>query len=174
VRVLIIITVSLLFLSASGYGQGGARKAVAAQKAIYFYSFATQVDWPEKFKSGNFVIGVYGDKELFQQLVSKLSSSKRGSQPFKIVEFNSPDDIGECHILYVDETKSDVISSKRKILKTNSTLVITSKKGVLVDGSIINFVYPSNRTMFELSKSNATKSKLVIGKQISSLAVEVQ
>ena len=143
-------------------------------KAMMIYQFATKIDWPKEYKTGSFVIGVYGDKELFQQLVSKLSSSKRGSQPFKIVEFNSPDDIGECHILYVDETKSDVISSKRKILKTNSTLVITSKKGVLVDGSIINFVYPSNRTMFELRKSNATKSKRVIGKQISSLAVDVQ
>ena len=158
----------------TGFTQNNARKAVAAQKALFFYSFATQVDWPEKFKSGNFVIGVYGDKELYEQLVNKLSSSKRGNQPFKIVEYQSEEDIIGCHILYIDETKSAIVSSKRKSLKTNSTLVITNKKGVLVDGSIINFVYPNKMTMFELSKSNATKSKLVIGKQISSLAVSVK
>jgi len=163
-----------LLMPLMGFAQNSARKAVAAQKALFFYSFATQVDWPEKFKSGNFVIGVYGDKELYEQLVNKLSSSKRGNQPFKIVEYQNEDEIKGCHILYIDETKSEIVSSKRKTLKVNSTLVITNKKGVLVDGSIINFVYPNKMTMFELSKSNATKSKLVIGKQISSLAVAVK
>jgi len=154
------------------FAQSNGKKAVAAQKALFFYSFATQIDWPAEFKTGNFVIGIYGDHELYTQLVSRLSSSKRGNQPFKIVEYKSSSEIKNCHILYIDESKSDILSSKKKQLRANSTLVITDKKGLLDDGSMINFVYPNNRTMFELSKANAEKSKLVIGKQISSLAVK--
>lgn len=169
--VIAIFTVGLVF---TGFGQTNGKKAVAAQKALFFYSFATQIDWPAEFKTGNFVIGIYGDHELFNQLVSRLSSSKRGNQPFKIVEYKSASEIKECHILYVDASKSDILSSMRKSLRTSATLIITDKSGLLGDGAMINFVYPNNRTMFELSKSNAEKSKLVIGKQISSLAVEVQ
>ena len=154
------------------FAQSNGKQAVAAQKALFFYSFATQIDWPAEFKTGNFVIGIYGDHELYKQLVSRLSSSKRGNQPFKIVEYKSSSEIKNCHILYIDESKSDVLSSKKKELRSNSTLVITDKKGLLDDGSMINFIYPNNRTMFELSKATAEKSKLVIGKQISSLAVK--
>jgi hypothetical protein len=150
------------------------KKAVAAQKALFFYSFATQIDWPQEFKSGNFTIGIYGDHELYSQLISRLSSSKRGNQPFKIVEFKSEAEIKNCHILYIDASKSEVLASIKKKLRASSTLIITDKSGLLDDGAMINFVYPSKQTMFELSKSNAQKSKLVIGKQIASLAIEVQ
>lgn len=150
------------------------KEAVAAQKALYFYSFATGCDWPDEFRSGNFVIGIYGDNELYSRLVEKLSSSKRGIQPFEIIEFKKASEIKECHILYVDETKKDVLPSKRKALRSSATLIITNEKGILDAGSMINFVYPSTLTMFEVSKTNASKSKLVIGKPISSLAVAVR
>lgn len=171
-RRFLVIAFVLLGMSTVGFGQGGAQKAVAAQKAVFFYSFATQIDWPTEFKSGNFVIGIYGDHELYTQLVSRLSSSKRGVQPFKIVEYKAAGDIKDCHILYVGASKSDVLASIKKGLRSSSTLIITDKSGLLEDGSMINFVYPGNRTMFELNKINAEKSKLVIGKQISSFAVK--
>lgn len=170
----LVIAILFIGLVSSGLSQSNGKKAVAAQKALFFYSFATQIDWPQEYKSGNFVIGIYGDHELYTQLVSRLSSSKRGNQPFKIVEYKSASEIKECHILYVDESKSAVLATMKKTLRATSTLVITDKSGLLGGGAMINFVYPNNRTMFELSKSNAEKSKLVIGKQISSLAVEVQ
>ncbi len=171
-----ILAIALLAFGLVGmsFGQTDGKRAVAAQKALFFYSFATQIDWPSEFKTGNFVIGIYGDHELYSQLVSRLSSSKRGNQPFKIVEYKSASEIKDCHMLYVDGTKSDILTSMKKTLRNSSTLIITDKSGLLVDGAMINFVYPNNRTMFELSKSNAEKSKLVIGKQISSLAVQVQ
>ncbi|MBL4705998.1 MAG: YfiR family protein, partial [Flavobacteriales bacterium] len=106
-----------------GYCQLNGKQAVAAQKALFFYSFATQIDWPSEFKSGNFVLGIYGDHELFSQLVSRLSSSKRGNQPFKIVEFKSSSEIKECHILYVDASKSQILAAKNKELRKSSTLI---------------------------------------------------
>jgi hypothetical protein len=172
VRRFLVIAFVLFGMSTIGYSQGSAQKAVAAQKAVFFYSFATQIDWPSEFKSGNFVIGIYGDNELYKILVSRLSSSKRGVQPFKIIEYKTASEIKGCHILYVGASKSDVLPSVKKGLRSSSTLIITSKSGLLDDGSMINFVYPGNRTMFELNKINAEKSKLVIGKQISSFAVK--
>ena len=77
-------------------------------------------------------------------------------------------------MLYVDEAKKNVLESKRKALKSSATLIITNQKGILNEGSMINFVYPTPLTEFEVSKSNASKSKLVIGKDISSMAVAVR
>mgnify|MGYP003692577039 FL=1 len=144
------------------------------QKAVYFWNFAQGCDWPDEHRSGNFVIGIYGDNELYTALIKGYSSLKRGSQPFKIVEIKEAGEIDGCHMLYVDEAKKYVLESKRKVLKSSATLIITNQKGILNEGSMINFVYPTPLTEFEVSKSNASKSKLVIGKDISSMAVAVR
>ena len=114
---LVAIALVLLTISSIGYSQSNGKQAVAAQKALFFYSFATQIDWPTEYKSGNFIIGIYGDHELYAQLVRRLSSSKRGNQPFKIVEFKTASEIKNCHILYVDESKSAVLTAKNKELR---------------------------------------------------------
>ena len=171
---IILVMLSIIVPSTVVAQLSSAKKARAMQKAVYFWNFAQGCDWPDEHRSGNFVIGIYGDNELFTALIKGYSSLKRGSQPFKIVEINEVSQINGCHMLYVDETKKNVLESKRKALKSSATLIITNQKGILNEGSMINFVYPTPLTEFEVSKSNASKSKLVIGKDISSMAVAVR
>jgi len=61
-----------------------------------------------------------------------------------------------------------------KKFKSKSTLIVSEKEGAMKDGSIINFIIRNNRQSYELSKTNATKHKLIIGKQLTELAVKVE
>lgn len=174
-RFLLIALLLVAFGSSRSYGQlSDASKAVAVMKARYVYHFATQIDWPTELKKGNFTIGVYGEDNLYDALVKDLSSRKRSDQPFKIVKYKSAAEIKNCHIIVLGKTKSSDLSTISKAVKGKGTLIVTDKSGLIEGGSMINFVYPNSRTRFEVNKSNAEKNKLVIGKQITSMATVVK
>lgn len=142
-------------------------------KALYIYNFTNMVEWPKETKTGNFNIGVYGETNLISEL-NKYSSKSVGSQPIRVSEFKDYNDITACHILFVTREKSDKTAELVKKFKAKSTLIITEKEGAMKDGSIINFIIRNNKQSYELSKTNAGKHKLNIGKQLTDLAVKVE
>jgi hypothetical protein len=142
-------------------------------KALYIYNFTNMVEWPKEQKTGNFNIGVFGETNLLSELV-KYNSKSVGSQPIKVTEYRDMHEIPACHILFVSREKSDKTAELVKKFKAKNTLIITEKEGSLHDGAIINFIIRNNKQSYELSKTNAIKHKLIIGKQLTELAVKVE
>ena len=146
----------------------------ARLKALYIYQFTTMVDWPKEFKKGDFVVGVFGDDKVYDELQLKFSNKSVGSQSIKIKNFKSTGDIAQCQVLFVGSDKSDQVSSLAAKYRPQSTLIVSEKEGMLNDGAIINFVVRNNKQTYELSKKNASKHKLVIGSRLENLAFSVQ
>ncbi len=143
-------------------------------KALYIYTFATLVEWPKPMRSGNFVIGVFGDRTaVYDELNRKYSGKSIGSQEIVIENYYKKDQIENPHILYVDQENSQYISSLSTILAPKSTLLVTEKTGALSKGSIVNFVVDGNTQKYEINKKNAKKHKLAIAERLSGLATKV-
>ena len=47
-------------------------------------NFAKNVNWPDDHFNGNFIIGVYGDQDLFNQLNKSYTDKLIGSQKIKV------------------------------------------------------------------------------------------
>ncbi len=143
-------------------------------KAMYIYTFATLVEWPAEKRSGDFVIGVYGDKTaVFDELVDKYSGKSIGSQTIVINNYPTSKSIKDSHILYVTPEKTDGISDIASKWSSSSTLIVAEKNGALSRGAIVNFVVDGNQQKYEINKKNAKKHKLVIADKLSSLASNV-
>jgi hypothetical protein len=143
-------------------------------KALYLYNFATLIDWPSDYRKGDFVIGVYGNKEgVYENLKGKYEGKAIGSQEIVVKSYTSVSQISKAHILYVTPTKSSAITSLNSKVKSESTLVVTEKDGYLNKGAAINFVLNGTSQKFEISKSNAKKHKLVIADRLLKLASKV-
>ncbi len=166
-----ILLLALTFLSMKAPTPPDGRTRI---KALMVYQFATQIDWPKQFKTGSFVIGVYGNNDLYEELKKNHSSKTVGSQPIKILNFATTSDIKKCHILYVDPSKSGSIKDLVKKYKSQSMLVVSEKDGGLKDGAVINFVAKNDRTKYELSKTNANTAKLIINSKIIGYAVNIE
>jgi hypothetical protein len=172
--------VLILLLAMFGLGRAYAQPGLNTEdthsrlKAIYVYNFATLVDWPKEYKQGNFVIGVFGESKLYTELVDKYSSKTIGSQHIAIKKFTHQSQITDCHILYVTGSNSEKIAELTKKFKDKSTLIVSEKEGLLKSGSIINFIVQGNKQTYELSKTNATKHKLIIGSTLTNLAANVE
>ena len=143
-------------------------------RALYIYNFTNMVEWPKELRSGNFNIGVLGESNLYNELNTKYAGKSVGSQSIKISQFKSSGDVSVCHILFITKEFNNKIGELVKKFKPKSTLIVTEKEGALKEGSVINFIIRNNRQSYELSKTNATKHKLTIGKQLTELAVKVE
>ena len=139
-------------------------------RALYMYNFATLIDWPKEFKQGDFLIGIVNENTLFEEMVAKYSNKMIGSQPIRIKRFNSVAEVTQCHIVYLPPDISDKAAEIVKKYRSKSTLVVTEKEGKLKDGATINLIIRNNKLSYEISKGNASKSKLIIGSKLETLA----
>lgn len=153
--------------------QDSDKDTFATIKAIFIFNFSTLCDWPKEDKTGNFVIGVYGETNLYSELVKKYSSKSIGSQPIEIVKFASQSDIEKCHILYITNSNSSKVDDIADDFSGESILLVTEDDGLLDKGSVINFVIEDNKQKFEISKKNGGKRDIVIGSTLAQLATKV-
>jgi hypothetical protein len=143
-------------------------------KAMYIYNFATLIDWPSEYRKGDFIIGVYGNRDgVYTNLKSKFEGKSIGSQEIVIKNYTSVSQIAKAHIVYVTPIKSSQVSSLNAKFKGKSTLLVTEKSGYLSKGAAINFVVKGASQKFEINKSNAKKHDLVIAERLLSLASNV-
>lgn len=132
------------------------------------------IEWPAEMKKGNFNIVVLGDQGNLYNELSKYNSKTAGSQIIKVSAVTDVNSLSAPHILFITKEHSDKTAAMVKKFKPKSTLIISEKEGALKDGAIINFIIRNNKQSYELSKTNATKHKLIIGKQLTELAVKVE
>ena len=144
-------------------------------KATFIYNFTKYIDWPDKYKEGNFVIGVLGTSSFYNDLTTLLNTKTVGNQRFEIKSFTTAEFVsGICHILFVPAENSSLLPDVVKKLKGKSTLIITEKPGLAKQGAAINFVVENNKQRFELNKSNIEKYNLKVSTTLTALAIQIE
>jgi hypothetical protein len=143
-------------------------------RALYIYTFATLVEWPQEKRSGKFVIGVFGETSgVYTELNKKYSGKSIGSQEIVIKNYKSTQEINEAHILYVSPENSKYLKTIVQTTVKENTLLVSESDGGLGKGSIVNFIVDGNQQKYEINKTNAKKHKLVIAEKLSDLAANV-
>jgi len=160
----------IFFNSTSVISQPDPAKASRMKvQGIYLYSFAKNVYWPQEHSKGDFVVGVFGDKDIFNQLNSSYTDKLVGNQKIKVKFYSSLNDIKECHMLFVSEQKSSSISQVKRGL-SEYTLLVSEGENLASTGSMINFIYIQSRLKFQVNKTKAERNDLKIGQTLTKLA----
>lgn len=163
----------MLIPSAMFYSQDAGKAARMKLQGIYLYSFAKKVYWPTAHTTGDFTIGIYGNKDLYNQLNTNFIGKMTGSQKIVFDFYESTSDITDCHLLFVSEEKSNAISNVKKVLN-EKTLLVTELKDISNSrGNMINFVYVQSRLKFQLNKSVLEKNDFKIGQTLTKLAYSI-
>ena len=143
-------------------------------KAIFIYNFTRYFEWPEKMKTGNFVIHIIGTNHGIYQELNKMAESKAvGNQKLEIRSGTSVDPSIKPHIIFLLTDASDMLKNVASQYKGKGTLVITEKPGLAKTGSSINFVIADSKQKFEYNKKNAEKCGLKTNEELKSLAIVV-
>lgn len=148
-------------------------KVVSMNKYITncLYNFSRHINWPENNKSGDFIISIIGNKELFTEMTKLTQNMKVGLQPIQVKYFNTVNDLGGFqHIVFISSWQSAKINVLMQKISGSSTLVVTENEGMIEKGSMINFI-PVNGTMqFEMNKDGLQKNKLMASSVLERMA----
>ena len=172
-----LLKYSLLFLlafSSLSFQQQQSFDPAAKVKAAFLYNFTKYFEWPDKMKSGNFIIQIIGTNTNLNQELNKMASSKQvGNQKLEIKTSTSIDASTQPHIIFLLSESSDMLKEINSKYKGKGSLVVTEKNGLAKAGSAINFVVMDNKQKFEYNKNNAVKAGLKTGDGLNSLAIVI-
>ena len=167
-------TFVILLLSVFAINSGTAQQRTMPEiHSMMVYNFMKYVKWPPTSTSGDFVIGVVGDTEVYQTLTKWYGTKTKGSQKIVIKQFTSASDLSDCHVLYVGKSKSSKFEAIKTVLAGKSTLVITDKSGLGKKGSGINFKTVNNKLKFELNQAAIASANLKVSSQLSGMAIMI-
>ncbi|HLO57161.1 MAG TPA: YfiR family protein [Bacteroidales bacterium] len=142
-----------ILITTSAYMQTSIPKA----QSLFIYNFSRMIEWPASYRTGNFIIGILGTSEVAGELESYTKGKKVGAQDIQVIRYKTPQEIQQCHILFVPFVRTKQLPEVVSLLAGKSTLIITEKTGALTEGSAINFVILEDKMKFELKAENANK-----------------
>jgi hypothetical protein len=165
--------VALLLRAFSIFGQTiPADNTVAIIRANYLYQFANNSDWPSENKKGPFVVGVVGNSDVFDIMVTKYASKPIGSQLLTVIGANEVATAPHVHVLFVDRSKKAELSKYTHDLRGVSTLIVTNWEGALGQGAHINFLSIDGSIRFEMNKTGMLASSITPGVKILQWAIQ--
>jgi hypothetical protein len=139
--------------------------------SMMVFNFIKYVQWPDHDKSGEFVIGVVGSNEMYNTLSTWYGGKSKGNKTFVIKKFSSAAEVSDCHVVYIDKSKSGEFEAINSKVKGKGTLVITDKGGLGQRGSCINFKMIDDKLRFELNQQAVESSNLKVSGALSSMAI---
>jgi hypothetical protein len=148
-----------------------AQTSIPKAQSLFIYNFTRLIEWPQAAKTGDFVVGVFGNAPIAQEIGATLTGKKIGAQNVKIINYGSAGEIGQCHILVLPFGKSNEIGGVLSKIGNQGTLIVSEKKGMIENGAIINFIIDGNSLKFELNKEAASKRGLIISTALEKMAV---
>lgn len=175
-KLLLILLLPLVLLTQSAAVKlDQSEEAGARIKAIYIYNFTKYIEWPETYKDGNFVIGIYGTSIPLLNELNKMAASKTvGTQKMEIKSITTAAEAAQCHIIYILADNSAQLADVVAKIKGKSALIVTDKAGLAKQGSGINFAIVENKQKIELNRGNIEKYKLKVASTLVEMAVQVK
>jgi hypothetical protein len=144
--------------------------SVSQAQSMFIYNFSRLIQWPASGTTGEFVIGVIGDNEVYSSLLSFVANKKVGAQSIVVKKFEDPQSISRCQILFVGDSKISKFPEVISKIQGFNSLVITEKRGMINSGSAIDFILVEDKLKFVMNAENAVKYNLTVSKSLEDMA----
>ncbi len=145
-------------------------------QSLFIYKFTKHIFWPENYTQNNFVIGVYGNSPIVNEL-NTMASLKKAAKGQKIIikKIKSLEDISKLHMIYIVSSKSRDLMKIVEKIGSKPTLIIAERGGMARKGACINFMVMENDVLkIEINKSQLSKQKLRISQSLLKLGFVVK
>jgi hypothetical protein len=136
------------------------------------FNFSRNINWPEENKSGDFIITIVGDKELYQEMSKLTQNMKVGMQPIVVKYFSTVGELsGYQQMVFVDSWQAGKIGMLVQKINGSHTLIVSETEGTLEKGAAINFIPVNGVMKFEINKDNLKRSNLMASSILEKMAM---
>lgn len=170
-RLLITVALIGLFMPKSSHSQSINYRS----QSLFIYKFTKYIYWPKESIKEDFVIGVYGNSPIFNELLTMATIKKAGKgQKIVVKKIRSVSQIKNMHLVYVTSSKSREIREVSEKVKGKPTLLVAERGGLAKKGACINFMIMENNVLrFEVNKSELKKHQLNMAEELLKLGFVV-
>jgi hypothetical protein len=164
---------SIIFVFASllCFSVGAQERPTHEIHSAMVYNFIKYIQWPDEGQSGEFVVGVIGDDNVFNTLKQWYDGKPKGNKKYVIKKLASATESGECQVVYIGKSKSKEFENVKTSTTGKSVLTVTDGNGLGQKGSCINFKVIDGKLKFELNQGTVTGANLKVSSQLSSMAI---
>ena len=169
---LTVAFILLFLITESGKSQDVKIVSMPKYLSNCLYNFSRNINWPEENKSGDFVISIVGDKELYTEMTKLTQNMRVGLQPIVVRYFNSVNEVsGYQQIVFVADWQSNKINALVQKTSGSHTLIVSQTEGLIDKGSMINFIPVNGVMKFEMNKEILRKNNLMASSVLEKMAV---
>jgi hypothetical protein len=154
------------------FSQAGAQSQEKAY-AVLMLNFIKGIQWPGNEGTDKFVLGVLEYPPLVAELNAAIKSGKTGRR-VEVIEFESAEDVGKCHMLFIPAYKAKQLAPLTAKLGTAPTLFVTNKMDLARKGSHINFVIVDGKLRYEINCKSIEKRGMKVATNIKGLGIIVE
>lgn len=139
--------------------------------AAMVFNFIKYVQWPDEGTSGDFVVGVMGEEDVFNTLKTWYDGKPKGAKKYVVKKLTSAEEAATCHVVYLGKSKSKEFENIKNSISGKPVLTVTDGSGLGQKGSCINFKIVDGKLKWELNQSTFTNSNLKVSGQLSSMSI---
>lgn len=143
-------------------------------KALFMYNFTKYLEWPVNKQNGNFIIGVYGTSAIITELNIIAEKRKVGNQQIVVKKISDPNQLKDCHIVYIPESRSGKINEVVKACEGKGVVLISDKPGLAKSHSGINYIKINGKQNFEINKKRLEIVGIKVNSALLSLGIVVE
>ena len=144
---------------------------VSTMQAMYIYNFLSHIQWPAGSLGNQFIIGVYGNSDTYNDLVYYTNGRKVGTKSIKVVKITNIQDISSCQVLFVPGSQFKNIQQINDLLANKPCLIISEKEGSTSLGSTMEFINQGSKLGFRINTAVAKKQNLLISNRLIEMGV---
>jgi hypothetical protein len=140
-------------------------------EAAMIFTMIKYVQWPDELETGDFVIGVVGDTQIFDAMKTVIEGRAKGNKKAIVKNLSVGSDYSSCSVLFVGRQNIKDFESIRNSISTNPILLITDTPQYGKKGSHINFLEVDGKVRYELNMKLIDKTNLKVASQLTVLAI---
>lgn len=164
----------LLFLSLS-FALPAERQPVKEYqvKAVFLYNFAQFVEWPEASFPGDsspLVVGILGTDPFNSYLDEVVRGEKINGRPIKVVRYDSPEAVKDCHVLFISASERERLGSILQGFKDRRILTVGETDLFARNGGMVSFVNRQGRIRFQINLDAVQAAQLTVSSKLLRLA----
>lgn len=170
IRLILSIIIGLVFISTNKSQEINYRA-----QSLFIYKFTKYIYWPEEKTQGDFLIGVFGNSPIYDELELMASLKKAGNeQDILIQNVTVTDSLSEYHIIYIASSKSRQLKTITQQIGDRPVLMVAEREGMANRGATINFLITiEGRLKFEVNMTKLEGQRLKISEEILKLGYKL-
>ena len=137
-------------------------------KAAFLHKFAKFVEWPSRAFSSDadpFMLCVSGNNP-FGKALDTLQDKTVGNRKLVIKKFQSIEEAGKCHILFISSSEKSGLQQILKAVRNKQILTVGDTEGFAQSGVMINFTMQEGKVQFEINPQAVKQAGLTVSSQL--------